>query len=165
MISPPGYLWLVCKPVTVKRDSALRILIVDDSRAMQSIVRRGILAAGYSDLDIRTASDGVEALDIIRVWEPELVLSDWHMPNMNGLELLAALRREAFPVKIGFVTTEHEPERVKIALDAGAQFVVSKPFTNEELLKAVMPVLLDFEIGEVSAAIGDVRGGADKPAE
>jgi CheY-like chemotaxis protein len=58
-----------------------KILIVDDSKAMQTIVNRGIQAMGYSEIETRLASDGNEALDICRTWEPELVLCDWHMPG------------------------------------------------------------------------------------
>ncbi|ODS23074.1 hypothetical protein AB835_10745 [Candidatus Endobugula sertula] len=119
----------------------MRILIVDDSRAMQTIVRRGIEQLGYDNLELKKAENGKDALNIIRVWEPELVLSDWHMPEMNGIELLKALNREMLGINIGFVTTESSDARIQEALDAGAQFVVQKPFDFKTLHEAVLPIL------------------------
>lgn len=131
----------------------MRFLIVDDSRAMQSIVKRGLQKAGYKELEIKLASDGFEALDIIRVWKPDLVLSDWHMPEMNGMELLKQIQREMLDIHIGFVTTEESSSRVQEALESGALFVVNKPFTQEELIQAVLPVLQGSVEGE--KALGD----------
>jgi CheY-like chemotaxis protein len=119
----------------------MRILIVDDSRAMQTIVRRGIEQLGYDQLELKKANDGQEALDIVRVWEPDLVISDWHMPEMTGLELLKALTREMLDIKIGFVTTESSEKRIKEALDAGAVFIVQKPFDSKTLHEAVLPII------------------------
>lgn len=119
----------------------MKILIVDDSRAMQTIVRRGIEQLGYDDMEIRNADNGKEALDIIRKWEPTLVLSDWHMPEMTGLELLHALNRQMLSVQIGFVTTETSESRKIEALSAGAKFFVQKPFDYKTLHEAVLPIL------------------------
>ncbi len=116
----------------------MRFLVVDDSRAMQSIVRRGLQKAGYSDLNIKIASDGEEALEIIKVWSPDIVLSDWHMPKMSGMDLLNTIKRQMLDVKIGFVTTESSPQRLQEALAAGALFIVNKPFTDEDLIRAVV---------------------------
>lgn len=121
----------------------MRFLVVDDSRAMQSIVKRTLQKAGYKGLEVRTASNGMEALDVIRVWKPELVLSDWHMPEMDGIELMARVTREMLDIKIGFVTTEKSPERIAEAKNAGAMFFVNKPFQAEELLIEVQPIIDD----------------------
>lgn len=119
----------------------MRILIVDDSRAMQTIVRRCVEKAGYHNLETKLAGDANEALDIIRVWEPHLVLSDWHMPGMTGFELLEEINRQMLPINIGFVTTETSDQRIEQALGAGAKFVVQKPFETEELHEAILPFL------------------------
>lgn len=119
----------------------MRILIVDDSRAMQTIVKRGIQQLGYDNIEIKKASNGQEALDIIRTWEPQLVLSDWHMPEMTGLELLQALNRQMLSVTIGFVTTESSEKRLQEARNSGAQFVVQKPFDTKTLHDAVLPII------------------------
>ncbi len=121
----------------------MRILIVDDSRAMQTIVRRGIEQLGYDQLELKKASNGKEALDIIRVWEPDLVISDWHMPEMTGLELLELLQKEMLgtKIKMGLVTTESAEKKLQQALNAGAQFIVQKPFDTKTLHEAVLPII------------------------
>ena len=135
----------------------MKILIVDDSRAMQTIVRRGIEQLGYDNLELRKADNGKEALDIIRTWEPELVLSDWHMPEMTGIELLTSLNRQMLGVTIGFVTTETSDERIQEAMDAGAQFVVQKPFDFKTLHNAVLPILQGSSDGEKTLTNSDTE--------
>ncbi|MEH6448151.1 MAG: response regulator [Oleispira sp.] len=119
----------------------MKILIVDDSKAMQHIVKRGLEKLGYDDLEIVLASNGMDALRLAKEWQPELILSDWHMPEMTGLELMHELSKAMLDVDIGFVTTESSAERIKEATDAGALFVVSKPFDVETLHNAVLPAL------------------------
>lgn len=119
----------------------MKILIVDDSKAMQHIVKRGLEKLGYDDLEIVLASSGLEALELAKQWKPKLILSDWHMPEMTGIELMAELSKAMLDIDIGFVTTESSAERIKEAKDAGALFVVSKPFDVETLHNAVLPIL------------------------
>ena len=119
----------------------MRILIVDDSRAIQNIVRRGLEKAGYENLDTKLADNGSEALDIARHWEPDLIITDWHMPEMSGMELLQALNREMLGIKVGFVTTETSGKRLTEAREAGACFIVNKPFEMDTLVNTVLPVL------------------------
>lgn len=119
----------------------MKILIVDDSKAMQVIVRRGLEQSGYNDIEFKQASDGKEALDIIREWEPYLVLTDWHMPEMTGIELLQALQREMLPINVGLVTTETNDARIRLAMEMGAKFVVNKPFDVDTLHQAVLPII------------------------
>jgi len=126
----------------------MKILIVDDSRAMQTIVRKGIEKLDYENMEIRNANNGKEALDIIRAWEPELILCDWHMPEMTGLELLHSLNRQMLSVQIGFVTTETSESRKIEALSAGAKFFVQKPFDYKTLHKAVLPIIQGSCTGE-----------------
>ncbi len=126
----------------------MKFLIVDDSRAIQVIIRRGLEKAGYLGNDFRTADNGREAIDIIRDWEADLVLTDWYMPEMTGMELLVELKRQMLPFKVGFVTTETSPERLQQLKDAGALFVVNKPFDIETLHNAVLPILQGSVEGE-----------------
>ncbi len=126
----------------------MKFLIVDDSPAMQAIVRRALEKVGYEDLSFKTASDGVEALDIIRTWEPDLVISDWHMPNMSGIELLEEIKKQMLSIKVGLVTTETSSVRIVQAKEAGALFVVHKPFEINELQKAVLPIVQGSVEGE-----------------
>ena len=126
----------------------MKFLIVDDSPAMQAIVRRALEKVGYQDLEFQTAGDGVEALDIIRNWEPDLVISDWHMPNMTGIELLEEIKKQMLDIKVGLVTTETSPVKIVQAKEAGALFVVHKPFEIKELQKAVLPIVQGSVEGE-----------------
>jgi CheY-like chemotaxis protein len=128
----------------------VKILIVDDSVAMQAIVRRGLEQFGYKQLEIKQANNGVEALEIIGNWQPEIVLTDWHMPQMSGIELLIEVKKRELPLKIGLVTTVNDDERIELAIEQGASFVLSKPFEDEALHKALLPLIQGaFETEEI----------------
>ncbi len=118
----------------------MRILIVDDSRAMRSIVIRAVRAAGFGEADFREAANGAEALAAAREWKPDLVVTDWNMPEMSGIELLRALRAEGNPVRVGFVTSEGAQAQRDAAAAAGALFLVAKPFTPEAVREALAGV-------------------------
>ena len=118
----------------------IRVLVADDSRVMRQIVIRTLRQAGY-DWDVREAADGAQALDAIRADEPDVVLSDWNMPEMTGIELLQRLRQEGFGTPFGFVTSEGSPEMREKAEAAGAMFLIAKPFTPEGFREVIEPVL------------------------
>jgi two-component system, chemotaxis family, chemotaxis protein CheY len=109
----------------------MRVLIVDDSRAMRMLVLRELRRAGFDSHDYQEASNGAEGLAAVKAAEPDFVLSDWNMPEMNGIDFLRALRAEGSQVKFGFVTTEGSAELRRDAIEAGALFVINKPFTTE----------------------------------
>lgn len=119
-----------------------RVLVVDDSRAMQAIIRRVLESRSLGATDIETVASGEQALDAIERQTPCLVLSDWHMPGMSGIELLQTLRQMGHDdLAVGFVTTETTPALLQQALTNGAAFIVHKPFHDHELLAAVRGVL------------------------
>jgi two-component system chemotaxis response regulator CheY len=118
----------------------MQILIVDDSRAMRSIVIRAVRAAGFEQASFREATNGAEALALVREWKPDLVVSDWNMPEMSGIELLRKLREEGNGVRLGFVTSESDPAQRDVAASAGALFLISKPFTPEAVKAALGPL-------------------------
>ena len=107
---------------------------MDDSRAVRMILSKTLKGLGY---DVREAANGIEALEIIALEKTEvtLVLSDWNMPEMNGLELLKQLRRdpELASLVVIMVTTETELDQMAVALEAGANEYVMKPFTKNIL--------------------------------
>ena len=115
----------------------MKILVTDDSRVMRQIVIRTLRQAGYDDHEIIQAGDGREALQMVGAEQPDLVLSDWNMPNMTGLECLQALRSSGSGVPFGFVTSEGSAEMRDRASAAGALFLIAKPF-NEETFKDVL---------------------------
>ncbi len=107
-------------------------LIADDSVVVRKLARMMVEGMGF---DCREVSDGQAALDACHDIMPALILLDWNMPVMNGMEFMAALR--ALPggdkVKIVFCTTENEMEAIKVALAAGADEYIMKPFDSEIL--------------------------------
>ncbi|HEY8719386.1 response regulator [Pengzhenrongella sp.] len=118
----------------------LRVVIADDSRVMRQIIIRTLRQAGY-DWDITEASDGDLALDIVTQERPDLVLSDWNMPSMNGIDLLRALRANGDDVPFAFITSESSAEMRQQAESAGALFLIAKPFTADSFRDAIEPVL------------------------
>jgi two-component system chemotaxis response regulator CheY len=112
----------------------VKILVTDDSRVMRQIVIRTLRQAGYDDHDIVEAVDGRDAFDKVGTEKPDLVLSDWNMPEMTGIECLEALRASGSQVPFGFVTSEGSPEMREKAANAGALFLIAKPF-NEDTFK------------------------------
>jgi CheY-like chemotaxis protein len=119
-----------------------RVLIVDDSIAVQHIVRRSVRRLGIDNLEDKIAGSGEEALELIRSWQPDLVLSDWHMPQMSGLELLYTINKEMISVDFGFITTETSRRNQEKAVAAGAKFIVNKPFDIETLRTTLLPILV-----------------------
>ncbi len=119
----------------------MKILVVDDSKAMRMIVKKTLRQAGYQGHEIREASDGNEALGVIHDWQPDVVLSDWNMPNMNGIELLQALQSEGFSGVFGFVTTECSSKMRQTAEEGGAKFLITKPFTAQNFQEVLAPIL------------------------
>jgi two-component system chemotaxis response regulator CheY len=115
----------------------MKILIVDDSKAMRMIVRRVLNELEFDDPEYLEASNGVEGIAAIKEHQPDLVLSDWNMPEMNGIEMLEALNAEGVAVKLGFVTSESQPTYKDRAVDAGALFLISKPFNAETFRRAL----------------------------
>ena len=111
----------------------MKILVADDSRVMRQIVIRTLRQAGYDDHDIVEAEDGADALFKVTSEKPDLVLSDWNMPNMTGIECLQALRSSGSAVPFGFVTSEGSAEMRAKAADAGALFLIAKPFTADAI--------------------------------
>jgi two-component system, chemotaxis family, chemotaxis protein CheY len=111
-----------------------KALVVDDSKAIRMILSRTLAELGY---EVVQAANGVAALEILRASGTiDLVMADWNMPEMDGLELLTRVRGDASydGVKIIMVTTESEVEQMSAALAAGANEYVMKPFTKEILI-------------------------------
>ena len=121
--------------------SLLKILVADDSRVMRQIVIRTLRQAGYDDHEIVEAEDGADALSKVSSEQPDLVLSDWNMPNMTGIECLQALRSSGSQVPFGFVTSEGSEEMRGRAADAGALFLIAKPFTADTFSDALDGVI------------------------
>ena len=116
------------------------VLVVDDSTSMRMLIKRTLKQAGFDGLDITEAETGQVAFEKVESAKPDLILSDWNMPVMNGLEFLQKVRESGVTTKFGFITTESTAEMREIAREAGAQFLISKPFNAESFEKALRPV-------------------------
>ena len=119
----------------------LNVLVADDSRVMRQIVIRTLRQAGYDDWQISQAADGQEALEMALAEQPDLILSDWNMPRMSGIQLLQALRAQGSDIPLGFVTSEGSVEMREQADAEGALFLVSKTFKPEAFRDAIDPLL------------------------
>ena len=118
----------------------MRILIVDDSRAMRMIIARTLRQAGFRDCVVEEAGDGAAALAQIQETTPDVVMCDWNMPVMNGIELLEAIKNAGLQTTFGFLTTECGDDMRERATTAGAKFFITKPFTVEAFQEALSDV-------------------------
>jgi len=113
----------------------VRALVIDDSKAMRSILTRMLQGLGFEVLEATNGRVGLERLE--ENGKIDLALVDWNMPEMNGLDFVRTVRAEQSydGVLLMMVTTETETENVVKALAAGANEYVMKPFTREVILE------------------------------
>jgi two-component system, chemotaxis family, chemotaxis protein CheY len=118
-----------------------KALVVDDSRAVRMILTKTLKELGF---EVREAANGREALEVIEAEKTAvtLVLADWNMPEINGLDLLKRLRQnpELSSLVVVMVTTETELDQMSAALEAGANEYVMKPFTKDILVEKLQLV-------------------------
>jgi two-component system, chemotaxis family, chemotaxis protein CheY len=119
----------------------VKILIADDSKAMRMIVIRTMRQAGLDGHKIIEAENGKQAFELTRSEEPDLILSDWNMPEMTGIEFLRALRGTGSTIPFCFVTSEGSEEMRTMADEAGALGLIAKPFTPEAFADALSQVV------------------------
>ncbi len=113
-----------------------KALVVDDSRTMRTILGKMLAGIGY---EVCQAGNGREALEVLDREFPDvaLVLADWNMPEMNGLEFVQQMRADQryASVVVMMVTTETQIEQMTLALEAGANEYVMKPFTKDMIME------------------------------
>jgi two-component system chemotaxis response regulator CheY len=112
-------------------DKNMKILVVDDFSTMRRIVRNLLVELGFTNTLIQEAEDGNAALVMLRAQPFDLVVTDWNMPNMTGIELLRAIRADtalkSMPVLM--VTAENNRDQIIAAAQSGVNGYVVKPFT------------------------------------
>ena len=118
-------------------DLAAKILIVDDVPSARKIVKRLLNKLGFKN--IAEAASGINALEIIKAGDINLVISDWHMPEMEGIELVEKLRQQPETKKLPFImiTGTNSSEEVLRAVQGGVDDYVVKPFDSEILSKKI----------------------------
>jgi two-component system response regulator MprA len=150
----------------------VRILIVDDERAVRDSLRRALELEGY---DIELAADGSEALSRLNAngeLQPDAVILDVLMPGVDGVEVCRRLRRQGNRVPVLMLTARDEVENRVAGLDAGADDYVTKPFALEELIARIRALLrrasesseevLRFADLELDPGTRDVRRGGER---
>ena len=113
----------------------MKILIVDDFATMRRVIKNLLRGLGYEHFD--EAADGTEALKKLNSNNYDFVVTDWNMPNMNGLQLLEAIRNtdRLAHIPVLMVTAEQKRDQIVAAARAGVNGYIVKPFTGETLLK------------------------------
>ena len=121
----------------------MKALVVDDSRSMRAIVSKQLRELGFT---VEEAASGPEALAMLHAGGPaDLVLLDWNMPQMDGCEVLSLIRSEPRyrNMRVMMVTTESEMSQVAVALEAGANEYLMKPFDRESLVEKLVLLGMD----------------------
>lgn len=119
----------------------MRFLVVDDSSTMRRIIRNSLKAVGFDDT--LEAENGEGALARLQADKVDFVITDWNMPVMNGIELVAAMRNDAAlkATPVLMVTTMAEKENILQAMQAGVTNYVVKPFDAATLKKKIDQIL------------------------
>lgn len=133
-------------------EKQISVLVVDDESAIREMIR---FALGRSGMEVRCASDGLEALNKISEKTPDILLLDWMMPGINGLELTRRLRRNSQTAEIPVIMlTAKVSEDDKVAgLNAGTDDYIIKPFSPRELVARIQAVLRRASPGDVDGKI------------
>lgn len=118
----------------------MKALVVDDSKVIRMAVSKILISLDFEVFEASNGREGVEKLE--EIGKPDLVLVDWNMPEMNGHEFIVAVRQndKYNDMPLMMVTTESEMDKVRIAVDSGANEFVMKPFTPE-MIKSKMRIL------------------------
>jgi len=119
------------------------ILIVDDSLPMRSVIKRTFKAAGYGSSEFHEADNGRKALDLMKNNWIDLVITDYNMPVMNGLEFMTALKKDDIlkDIPVVVVSTEGSEVKIKEFMDRGAAGYITKPFAPETIRDLIIDIL------------------------
>ena len=129
------------------------ILIVDDSGSMRKVIKKVLTLSGFKMGECLEAGNGQEALDVLEDHWVDLILSDIHMPVMDGFGLLRALRQKEgwTDLPVVLITTESNEDRIKEAMSLGARGYVRKPFRPEEIRAYLQQIMGETDGYQVAA--------------
>lgn len=116
------------------------VLVVEDEERIVSFVRRGLTAAGY---EVTSTASGIEALDLLNRGGVDLVLLDFGLPDLDGLEVVQRMRAAGLDLPVIALTARDSARDLVVGLDGGADDYIPKPFTFEELLARIRARLRD----------------------
>jgi len=141
------------KPLEKVVNKNMKILVVDDFSTMRRIVRNLLVDLGFKTTMIKEADDGNNALAMLRSMPFDLVVTDWNMPNMTGIDLLRSIREEerikAMPVLM--VTAENNRAQIVAAAEAGVNGFVVKPFSAATLEEKIVRIFERLALAKASA--------------
>lgn len=122
---------------------AFNVLIVDDSSSMRAIIKKIIKVSGFSVGEFLVAADGKEALKVLKDEWVDIVLTDINMPNMDGIELIAEMKKDELmrSIPVVMVTTEGSEKKMQEAMDLGASGYVKKPFLPEDIKRTLSSIM------------------------
>ncbi len=122
---------------------SFNLLIVDDSSSMRSIIRKTVLMSGFDLGECLECSNGEEALALLKDSWVDVILSDVHMPVMDGLTFLKRLKEDQLlqTIPVVIITTEGREQKLQEAMEIGARSYIRKPFTPEQIRSTLTEVL------------------------
>lgn len=122
---------------------AFNVLIVDDSSSMRAIIKKIIKVSGFDVGEFLDASDGKEALKVLTDEWVDIVLTDINMPNVNGMELMAEMKKDELlrSIPIVMITTQGSEKKIQEAMDLGASGYVKKPFLPEDIKRTLSSIM------------------------
>lgn len=110
-----------------------RVLIADDIGVVRSVVRNIFISLGLEEGNVIEAANGAAALKAVREEDLGLVVTDWNMPQASGIEVLQAVREENESLPVLFLTSNNMRDEVLLAVAAGADDYILKPFTHVQV--------------------------------
>ena len=122
---------------------AFNVLIVDDSSSMRSVIKKTLEISGFDIGRIFEAGNGREALDVLDKQWADIILTDIHMPDMDGISFLKELQKNELlsSTRVVVVTTDSREERIDDLMDLGVKALIQKPFRPEQIKKILLDVL------------------------
>ena len=119
-----------------------KVMVVDDSSVMRQIIKNNLKQLGFELTNLLDAGDGEEALEKISGEEVDLVISDWNMPRMTGIDFLKAIRSDGVLKETPFlmVTSEADKEKIMEAVQAGVNQYIVKPFNANQLEEKIREI-------------------------
>jgi len=119
------------------------ILIVDDSLPMRSVIKRTLKAAGYGSAELLEAANGQEALDLMKNSWVDIVITDYNMPVMNGLDFIKAIKSNDLSkdIPVIVISTEGNESKIKEFMACGAAGYITKPFAAEAIRDLMVNIL------------------------